>query len=129
MILLLKIFESFKIIDFPTAYIMAFTGAWFLVFLVTVVFVKPKNKDVYRIVGAIPVIHFLVFFFFNYTEGDFNLGFGRFVWFLIAALVYAVAGIVIANKEKVIRHVVITGILVFITFALSVFYISGIYRS
>lgn len=126
MILLLKIFESFKIIDFPTAYIMAFTGAWFLVFLVTVVFVKPKNKDVYRIVGAIPVIHFLVFFFFNYTEGDFNLGFGRFVWFLIAALVYAIAGIVIANKEKVIRHVVITGILVFITFALSVFYISGI---
>ena len=123
---ILKIFETFKILDFPTAYIMAFTGAWFLVFLVTVVFVKPKNKDVYRIVGAIPLLHFMVFFFFNYTKGVFSLGFGRYVWFLIAAFIYAVAGLIVARKEKVIKHVVITGILVFVTFALSVFYISGI---
>ena len=126
MTLILKIFETFRLLDFPTAYIMTFTGVWFLVFLVTVVFIKPKNKDVYRIVGAIPIIHFLVFFFFNYTKGDFNLGFGRYVWFLIAAFIYAAAGLVIAKKEKVIRHVVITGVLIFVTFALSVFYISGI---
>lgn len=126
MTFLLKILESFRILDFPTAYIMAFTGAWFLVFLVTVVFVKPKNKDIYRIIGIIPVIHFLVFFLFNYTKGDFSIGFGRYVWFLIAAFIYAVAGLIVARKEKVIRHVVITGILVFVTFAVSVIYISGI---
>ena len=34
--LILKIFECFRIIDFPTAYIMIFTGAWLLVFIAAV---------------------------------------------------------------------------------------------
>ena len=54
--LILKICECFRIIDFPTAYIMIFSGAWLLVLIVAVAFVKPKNPDVYRILGFIPLL-------------------------------------------------------------------------
>ncbi len=126
MTLLLKIFECFRIIDLPTAYIMIFTGAWLLVIIAAVAFVKPKNPDVYRILGFIPLLHFAVFYLLNYTKGEVMLGFSRYAWFLIAALIYAAAGLNIARKEKKVRHLVITGVLNFITFSLSVLYIMGI---
>lgn len=69
--LILKICEAFRIIDFPTAYIMIFTGAWLLVLIAAVAFVKPKNPDVYRILGFIPLLHFAVFYLLNYTKGYF----------------------------------------------------------
>ena len=124
--LILKICECFRIIDFPTAYIMIFTGAWLLVLIAAVAFVKPKNPDVYRILGFIPLLHFAVFYLLNYTKGYFMLGFSRYGWFLIAAFIYALAGLIIARKEKKVRHLVITGVLNFITFSLSVIYIMGI---
>lgn len=124
--LILKICECFRIIDFPTAYIMIFTGAWLLVLIAAVAFVKPKNPDVYRILGFIPLLHFAVFYLLNYTKGYFMLGFSRYGWFLIAAFIYALAGLIIARKEKKVRHLVITGALNFITFSLSVIYIMGI---
>ena len=124
--LILKICECFRIIDFPTAYIMIFTGAWLLVLIAAVAFVKPKNPDVYRILGFIPLLHFAVFYFLNYTKGYFMLGFSRYGWFLIAAFIYALTGLIIARKEKKVRHLVITGVLNFITFSLSVIYIMGI---
>ena len=124
--LILKICECFRIIDFPTAYIMIFTGAWLLVLIVAVAFIKPKNPDVYRILGFIPLLHFGVFYLLNYTKGYQSLGFSRYGWFLIAALIYAAAGLIIARKEKKVRHLVITGVLNFIVFALSVLYIMGI---
>ena len=46
MTLILKIFECFRIIDLPTAYIMIFTEAWLLVLIAAAAFVKPKNPDV-----------------------------------------------------------------------------------
>ena len=124
--LILKICECFRIIDFPTAYIMIFTGAWLLVLVAAVAFIKPKNPDVYRILGFIPLLHFGVFYLLNYTKGYQSLGFSRYGWFLIAALIYAAAGLIIARKEKKVRHLVITGVLNFIVFALSVLYIMGI---
>lgn len=124
--LILKICECFRIIDFPTAYIMIFTGAWLLVLIAAVVFVKPKNPDVYRILGFIPLLHFAVFYLLNYTKGYIMLGFSRYGWFLIAAFIYALVGLIIARKEKKVRYLVITGVLNFITFSLSVIYIMGI---
>lgn len=124
--LILKICECFRIIDFPTAYIMIFTGAWLLVLVAAVAFIKPKNPDVYRIIGFIPLLHFGVFYLLNYTKGYQSLGFSRYGWVLIAALIYAAAGLIIARKEKKVRHLVITGVLNFIVFALSVLYIMGI---
>ena len=124
--LILKICECFRIIDFPTAYIMIFSGAGLLVLIAAVAFVKPKNPDVYRILGFIPLLHFAVFYFLNYTKGYFMLGFSRYGWFLIAAFIYALTGLIIARKEKKVRHLVITGVLNFITFSLSVIYIMGI---
>ncbi len=124
--LILKICECFRIIDFPTAYIMIFTGAWLLVLVAAVAFIKPKNPDVYRILGFIPLLHFGVFYLLNYTKGYQSLGFSRYGWFLIAALIYAAAGLIIARKEKKVRHLVITGVLNFIVFFFSVIYIMGI---
>lgn len=124
--LILKICECFRIIDFPTAYIMIFTGAWLLVLIAAVAFIKPKNPDVYRILGFIPLLHFGVFYLLNYTKGYQSLGFSRYGWFLIAALIYAAAGLIIARKEKKVRHLVITGVLNFIVFFFSVIYIMGI---
>jgi len=126
MTLILKIFECFRIIDLPTAYIMIFTEAWILVLIAAAAFVKPKNPDVYRILGFIPLLHFAVFYLLNYTKGYASLGFSRYIWFLIAALIYAAAGLIIAGKEKKVIHIVITGVLNFIMFSLSVLYIMGI---
>ena len=67
--LILKICECFRIIDFPTAYIMIFSGAWLLVLIAAVAFVKPKNPDVYRILGFIPLLHLAASYLLNYTKG------------------------------------------------------------
>lgn len=123
---ILKVFEAFKIVDFPTAYIMIFTGVWLLVLITAVAFIKPKKPDVYRILGAVPLVHFAVFYLFNYTKGYFQLGFSRYGWFLISAIIYALSGLIIARKAKKVRCLVITGLLNLAVFFMSVVYIMGI---
>ena len=126
MTLILKVFEAFKIVDFPTAYIMIFTGVWLLVLITAVALIKPKKPDVYRILGAVPLVHFAVFYLFNYTKGYFQLGFSRYSWFLISAIIYALSGLILARKDKKVRCLVITGLLNLAVFFMSVVYIMGI---
>ena len=64
-----EIIELLTLVDRPTAYMMSFTAAWFLVLVVFAIFTKKRRKRVFRLLAFVPLINFAVFYLINYTKG------------------------------------------------------------
>lgn len=120
---LLKIIEMLRLLDFPTVYLLLFTVCWLLVLILFALILKSKNRIVYWILAVIPLINFAVFYLINYTKGAPATGFVRYGPCLLAALGYALAGIVLARSDKKAKPVVISGVLAVLMSVFTVAYI------
>ena len=118
-----EIIELLTLVDRPTAYMMSFTAAWFLVLVVFAIFTKKRRKRVFRLLAFVPLINFAVFYLINYTKGAQIIGFLRYGPGLAAALVYLITALWISRGKRKVLPLIINGILAALISAWSVFYV------
>ena len=106
-----EIIELLRLLDMPTAYLMIATPAWLVVLTVLVIIFRKKDGKIFKILAFVPLIHFAVFFLFNFTRGFQRIGIARFGPHLAAALIYLLASLIIAKGKHKIIPLVISGFL------------------
>jgi len=112
--------------DFPTAYIMISTVCLLVIVVGATALIKTSRKWIYEVIAAIPLLHFLLFYMFNYTAGNLFFGIMRYHAQLIISAIILFVGIIIANTKRKMRPLIIVSILSCFLSAWSLLYVLGV---
>ena len=123
---LYKIRDMLSLLDRPTAYIMLFTLCWFIVLVLSWIFMKKQNKRVTILLALFPLINFGIFYVMNYVKGWQIYGIKRYGAHLVAAVVYAIAAFLYPRIKKKATMIVVTGVAVLAVSLCSVLYVLGL---